>query len=169
MCCPRGLEQRWLQGHDLSSGAISNAASCMSHPTSASWTSRFRLDGVAILNELAAQGLPCRILLMSGHGQQVLAFGQRLAEGHHLHIVGCVKNPHHEAGSAVLNSSPMQTFGTRTPGRRRCHPQRTDGGRYQPIVDLPNHQVVAAEALARWQHPTEGLFAAFGLSLQARS
>ena len=29
--------------------------------------------------------------------------------------------------------------------------------RYQPIVDLPNHQVVAAEALARWQHPTEGL------------
>jgi EAL domain-containing protein (putative c-di-GMP-specific phosphodiesterase class I) len=28
---------------------------------------------------------------------------------------------------------------------------------YQPIVQLPSHQVIGCEALIRWQHPTQGL------------
>jgi EAL domain-containing protein (putative c-di-GMP-specific phosphodiesterase class I)/ActR/RegA family two-component response regulator len=115
-------------------------------------------DGVAILNELAAQDYRGRILLMSGHGPQVLRSVSRLAEGYHLHIVGCVKKPFTmRPVLQALNGGPLQTFA----------PQRCDVldairkgqmvARYQPIVDLPNHQVIAAEALARWQHPTEGL------------
>jgi EAL domain-containing protein (putative c-di-GMP-specific phosphodiesterase class I)/ActR/RegA family two-component response regulator len=115
-------------------------------------------DGVAILNELAAQDYRGRILLMSGHGQQVLRSVSRLAEGYHLHIVGCVKKPFTmKPVLQLLNGSPLQTF---APERADVVDAIRNGQmvvRYQPIVDLPNHQVVAAEALARWQHPTEGL------------
>ena len=116
------------------------------------------MDGVAILNELASQNYRGRILLMSGHGQQVLRSVSRLAEGYHLQIIGCVKKPFAvKPLLEMLKANPVHTF---APSRSEIVDAIRGGQivvRYQPIVDLPNQNVTAAEALVRWQHPTEGL------------
>jgi FixJ family two-component response regulator len=127
-------------------------------------------DGVAILNELAAQDYRGRILLMSGHGQQVLRSVSRLAEGYHLHIVGCVKKPFTmKPVLQLLNGSPMQTFA----------PERPD------VVDaIRNGQMVGALSAYRGPAQSSGgcsrgtgalaasdrrAAAAFGLPLETRS
>jgi EAL domain-containing protein (putative c-di-GMP-specific phosphodiesterase class I)/AmiR/NasT family two-component response regulator len=116
------------------------------------------VDGVAILNELAAQDYRGRILLISGHGQQVLRSVSRLAEGYHLQIIGCVKKPFSiKSLLEALNANPQRDF---EPTRDQVLEAVRTGQmvvRYQPIVSLPHNEVVAAEALVRWQHPEEGL------------
>jgi EAL domain-containing protein (putative c-di-GMP-specific phosphodiesterase class I) len=116
------------------------------------------VDGVAILNELAAQDYKGRILLISGHGQQVLRSVGRLAEGYHLQIVGCVKKPFAVKPLVeLLTANPRRLF---APSRDEVVDAIRNGQmvvRYQPIVALPGNDVVAAEALVRWQHPDEGL------------
>src|SRR5262249_47584497 len=49
----------------------------------------------------------------------------------------------------VFSPTPEQVVDAIRTGQMIAH--------YQPIVSLPNHEVVAAEALVRWQHPDEGL------------
>ncbi len=115
-------------------------------------------DGISILNELAAQDYRGRILLISGHSEQLLRSVTRLAEDHHLQIVGCMRKPFTlKPLIDALKIVPVDSF---APTREDVlEALRNDQivVRYQPIVDLPNRQVVAAEALVRWQHPTHGL------------
>jgi EAL domain-containing protein (putative c-di-GMP-specific phosphodiesterase class I) len=155
----RGLEQAGFKATMFSSGREFERAVVREAPDICIMDlSLPDVDGVAILNELAAQDYRGRILLMSGHGQQVLRSVGRLAEGYHLHIVGCLKKPFTmKPVLQALDASPLRTF---APERADVVDAIRSGQmvvRYQPIVDLPNHQVMAAEALARWQHPTEGL------------
>jgi EAL domain-containing protein (putative c-di-GMP-specific phosphodiesterase class I)/ActR/RegA family two-component response regulator len=118
------------------------------------------LDGVAILNELAAQEFQGRILLISGHSQKVLRSITRLAADYQLQIIGCVRKPFTMKPLLdALSANPMRVFAPEQADIMRALHAQEIIVRYQPIVDLPNHQVVAAEALVRWQHPTEGLLA----------
>jgi EAL domain-containing protein (putative c-di-GMP-specific phosphodiesterase class I) len=115
-------------------------------------------DGISILNELAAQDYRGRILLISGHSEQLLRSVTRLAEDHHLKIVGCMRKPFTLKPLVdALKAVPTDSF---SPTREEVlEALRNDQiiVRYQPIVDLPNRQVAAAEALVRWQHPSHGL------------
>jgi EAL domain-containing protein (putative c-di-GMP-specific phosphodiesterase class I)/ActR/RegA family two-component response regulator len=115
-------------------------------------------DGVAILNELAAQDYRGRILLISGHSQQLLRSVSRLAEDYQLQIIGCVRKPF-TIGPLVetINANMTETFSPTREAIIEAMRNEEIVVRYQPIVDLPNRDVVSAEALARWQHPTEGL------------
>ena len=116
------------------------------------------IDGVAILNELAAQDFRGRILLISGHGQQVLRSVSRLAEGYHLQIIGCVKKPFAmKPLLEALGANPVRTFSPDCAEVVDAIRKGQMAVRYQPIVALPNNEVVSAEALVRWQHPDEGL------------
>ena len=118
------------------------------------------LDGVAILGELAAQDYQGRILLISGHSQQLLRSVSRLAEDYHLKIIGCVRKPFTiKPLLEALDAYPAKIF---TPTREDVVQAIRNEDivvRYQPIVALPGGDVVAAEALVRWQHPVEGILA----------
>lgn len=116
------------------------------------------LDGVTILNELAAQDYRGRILLISGHSQQLLRSVSRLAEDYQLQIIGCLRKPF-TLGPLIetIRANEREIF---TPTREAVIDAIRNEEivvRYQPIVDLPNREVVGAEALVRWQNPTEGL------------
>lgn len=115
------------------------------------------LDGVAILSELAAQDYQGRILLISGHSQQLLRSVSRLAEDYHLNIIGCVRKPFTiKPLLEALSGYPAKIF---TPTREDVVQAMRNEQilvRYQPIMDLPKNEVVAAEALVRWQHPAQG-------------
>jgi len=115
------------------------------------------LDGVAILGELAAQDYKGRILLISGHSQQLLRSVSRLAEDYHLNVIGCVRKPFTmKPLLELLDTCPAKSF---VPTREDViEAIRNDQivVRYQPIVSLPHNEVVSAEALVRWQHPKEG-------------
>jgi len=118
------------------------------------------LDGVAILGELAAQDYKGRILLISGHSQQLLRSVSRLAEDYHLKVIGCVRKPFTiKPLLEALEAYPAKTF---TPTREDVVQAIRNEDivvRYQPIVSLPAGDVTGAEALVRWQHPTEGMLA----------
>ena len=116
------------------------------------------MDGVAILNELAQQGFRGRILLISGQSQQVLRSVSRMAEDYQLNIIGCIRTPFTmKSVLDALNVRPTSVFVPESKDVVEAIRNEQVVVRYQPIVDLPNHQVVAAEALVRWQHPTHGL------------
>jgi len=116
------------------------------------------VDGVTILNELVAQDYRGRIVLISGHSQQLLRSVRRLAEDYQLQIVGCVHKPFTMAPLLnALSALPVDTFMPTHDDVLAAMRDEQLIVRYQPIVDLTDRQVVAAEALVRWQHPTAGL------------
>ena len=118
------------------------------------------VDGVAILGELAAQDYKGRILLISGHSQQLLRSVSRLAEDYHLKIIGCVRKPFTiKPLLEALEAFPAKTFSPTREDVVRAIRNEDIVVRYQPIVALPAGDIVGAEALVRWQHPTEGTLA----------
>jgi len=116
------------------------------------------LDGVAILNELAQQCYRGRILLMSGHSPQILRSVSRLAEDNNLNIIGCLHKPFTiQSLLDTVAASPAQSPAITSEDVVKAIRANEIVVRYQPIVDLKTDRVTAAEALVRWQHPTEGL------------
>jgi EAL domain-containing protein (putative c-di-GMP-specific phosphodiesterase class I)/CheY-like chemotaxis protein len=118
------------------------------------------LDGVAILGELAAQDYQGRILLISGHSEQLLRSVSRLAEDYRLKIIGCVRKPFTiKPLLEALDAYPAKAFVPTREDVVQAIRSEDIVVRYQPIVALPGNEIVATEALVRWQHPTEGMLA----------
>ncbi|MSP95322.1 MAG: EAL domain-containing protein [Alphaproteobacteria bacterium] len=155
----KGLEQAGFQAETFTSGREFERAVAAESPDLCIMDLALPdMDGVAILNELAQQGFRGRILLISGHSQQVLRSVSRMAEDYQLQIIGCIRKPFTMKPLLdALKAHPSRIF---VPAPRDIVDAIRNEQiivRYQPIVDLPDHQAVAAEALVRWQHPTEGL------------
>lgn len=155
----KGLEQAGFQTLTFTSGREFERAVALEPPDLCIMDLALPdMDGVAILNELAQQGFRGRILLISGHSQQVLRSVSRMAEDYQLQIIGCIRKPF--TMKPLLDALATQPARSFVPEQREVIEAIRNEQivvRYQPIVDLPNHQVVAAEALVRWQHPSEGL------------
>lgn len=155
----KGLEEAGFQPETFTSGREFERAVVLESPDLCIMDlSLPDIDGVTILNELAQQGYRGRILLISGHSQQVLRSVSRMAEDYQLQIIGCIRKPF--TMKPLLDALRMQHPSSFVPQLHEVVEAIRNEQivvRYQPIVDLPNHQVVAAEALVRWQHPTEGL------------
>ncbi len=95
------------------------------------------LDGVAILGELAAQDYQGRILLISGHSQQLLRSVSRLAEDYRLKIIGCVRKPFTiKPLLEALDAYPSKTFVPTREDVVQAIRNEEIVVRYQPIVDL---------------------------------
>jgi len=132
------------------------------------------LDGVQVLEQLAARGCRAGIIITSGVGNRVLDAAGRSASEHGLNIVGRLAKPFTPAAlrSLLLTSAVVESAG-RSPGpssrQDEAIPQPTFAELqralaenefcllYQPQISCRSGQLLGFEALARWRHPRFGL------------
>ena len=114
-------------------------------------------DGVDILKALALGGYEGDLLFMSAHGPQTLRCVRRLAEESNLNVRGCLAKPFTRAQLLeIIDANKKGAFTVTGMSVAEAIRAGQISALYEPIVDVRTGRVVAAEALARWRHPTEG-------------
>lgn len=125
-----------------------------------------QLDGVEILRFLAAKGCRAQIVLTSGVEKRLLSTTADLGRSMGLNMARSLRKPlSRDQLQAVLDELQAEDSTGRLGQREAITPRRLAAAihgdelmiHYQPIVDLRSHCLIAAEALARWDHPEEGL------------
>jgi EAL domain-containing protein (putative c-di-GMP-specific phosphodiesterase class I) len=104
--------------------------------------------------------------LVSGEDARILRTVEKLAQAHHIHMLGAVPKPVSaeqlrnvlERNAERSCSAPRAVFHPHTPSELE---RAMDTGElvnfYQPKVDLATGALLGAEALVRWRHPRSGL------------
>lgn len=125
-----------------------------------------QVDGVELLRFLANRQSRAQIILMSGVDERLLATTTNLGRSMGLDMLMPIQKPvnvdvlrsrlleivtkNYNATSTVGNSISAEQLSTAIQRNELII-------HYQPIIDLCSGKLVAAEALARWDHPQEGL------------
>lgn len=125
------------------------------------------MDGVLVIEELAARQCQARLIITSGVGNRVLDAAARAAREHGLNMQGILAKPFTPAALRSLLSRPCEngkpaprTASDRTlPDARRLEEalaaQRLQVY-LQPKVSCNSHRLHGFEALVRWQEPDLG-------------
>lgn len=128
-----------------------------------------KIDGLAVIRELALINYRGHIALMSGDNDTVLRAAAKLANAHNIKVLGYLKKPIKPQHLSVIlqrwRSEPFTAEQERALLRDSYSSEdlKTAIMRgeitnyYQPKVRLSTGEVCGLEALARWQHPTKGL------------
>jgi len=123
-------------------------------------------DGVELLRHVALQQIKASIILISGLNRRVLESAQDVAVALGLKVLGVLDKPfripqflellarqpalhNHDKDSTLLQVSAEELQQAVQRNELVVH--------YQPQVDMKRMEVVALEALVRWQHPERGL------------
>lgn len=123
-------------------------------------------DGVEILRFLSKNGTRARVVLMSGVEERLLSTTTDLGRSMGLVMELPLRKPVnpdqlHERLEEMLANSTADIEGQREPITAKRIASAIHGDEllihYQPIIELRSNCLVAAEALARWNHPEEGL------------
>src|SRR5690606_23009566 len=124
------------------------------------------MDGVEFIRHLVSRQYHGALVLVSGEDERILHTAGRLARAHRLDVLGEIRKP----VSPDALREVLARRGTRPeapqPRLKRAYglhdrPPAVAGGRLvnpsQPRVSLEHAQFAGVEALARWQHPIDGL------------
>ena len=125
------------------------------------------MDGMEFLRHLAySHPQPLSIIIMSGLEAAIINSVEKMARAYGLRLLGAVEKPISQVKLAEMLTRHFQP----TDDHPVCdlHPCTLDEilagvenkqfePFFQPKLDLRNHHVVGAEALARWRHPRHGL------------
>lgn len=130
------------------------------------------IDGVEFVRNLARIGYRGGLVLISGEGARILHTVQKLAQAHHIAILGAASKPvsteqlrqllHSNAKRLQENQDGCgavgKDFQPYTPQElEQAIAENQLVNYYQPKVDFATGALVGAEALVRWKHPQAGL------------
>ena len=124
------------------------------------------VDGIQIVRKLAEIGYAGALMLVSGEDARILRAAQELGMALKLNVVAALQKPVTIAQlrSAVERLQDATNAAARKPRlnyEAADIRQAIDDNRLllhvQPLVSLTDRHLVGAEALLRWQHPTDGL------------
>jgi EAL domain-containing protein (putative c-di-GMP-specific phosphodiesterase class I)/FixJ family two-component response regulator len=128
------------------------------------------VDGIEVIEKLAAIQPSARLVLVSGQDRRVLASASRLATAYGLKVAAVFTKPFSTADlkaclleqrgalshgdTARLRRVPVEVRAARIKQAMRAHELVMY---FQPQVSLDTLEWVGVEALVRWQHPEYGL------------
>jgi len=116
------------------------------------------IDGVELLRLLSEKAKDAKLCLISGSDARVLNSARRLGSAHGLNVVAALEKP---LSIETLNSFFAQTSGGNKTQNAEDRAHAIASGQfmlyYQPVIELATRRVKGVEALARWQHPEQGL------------
>jgi len=127
------------------------------------------MDGVEVIRRMGKSGIRAHLVLVSGYDSGVLHSAEKLAEEHHLNVVGSLTKPLQIADFVQMLSSidiEQDTKQKHKPStenpitveeiQQAIHDEQLVLY-YQPQIDLSTNILKGVEALVRWQHPERGL------------
>jgi EAL domain-containing protein (putative c-di-GMP-specific phosphodiesterase class I) len=121
-------------------------------------------DGIELIRMLADMAFSGAVVPISGDSRQMLELAAGLARSRGLLVPGVLQKPiTRKAAAALLADGNLQAHNAR-PRQLLASPQdlhqaiaaRAIGPVYQPRICTLTGEVLALEALARWQHPRHG-------------
>jgi EAL domain-containing protein (putative c-di-GMP-specific phosphodiesterase class I)/ActR/RegA family two-component response regulator len=116
------------------------------------------VDGVELMRHMATEKLEAPIVLMSGVDDKVLRTVGDLGTELGLNIRGVLAKPIRvETFRRTLEEHAPPAAGNRGDELRIAIDSQQLVLHYQPIVRLATREVIAVEALVRWNHPTDGM------------
>ncbi len=117
-------------------------------------------DGIELLRELGDARIRARVLIASGVDAKVLDTARRLAAERGLAIAGTLPKP---IRAHELKERLEQLREVEKPLMAGALAHAIANNdlllEYQPKIDCRSGQVIGAEALVRWRHPTRGIIA----------
>ena len=124
------------------------------------------LDGVEFLRHLRDCRYTGPIGIVSGEDQSVIETAKNLAKTYRLNVAGTVQKPLSKSEFDDLIANASKRLVTDSPHQKIDYSdadlkKAIEGGQiiphYQPKIAVETGAIRGAEALARWQHPRDGL------------
>jgi EAL domain-containing protein (putative c-di-GMP-specific phosphodiesterase class I)/ActR/RegA family two-component response regulator len=124
------------------------------------------MDGLEFIRRLVDRKFEGRLILVSGEDERVLRTVEKLAEAHHIRVLGHLSKPVEQAKLEILLRRWRPASGTFELQWKRMYPadavrQAVEGEQltvhYEPKVSIRTGEFEGVEALVRWRHPKDGL------------
>ena len=123
------------------------------------------VDGVQFLRQIKEIDSKIPVIIISGEADRIIALAESIAVSHEINIICSLKKP------LDLKKLELIVSNIEAPTHKNTEETELTSGielaeairkkqlvaYYQPKVEPQTHRIRGVEALARWQHPTEGL------------
>jgi EAL domain-containing protein (putative c-di-GMP-specific phosphodiesterase class I)/FixJ family two-component response regulator len=124
------------------------------------------MDGLEFIRRLVDRHFEGRLILVSGEDERVLRTVEKLAEAHHVRVLGHLSKPVQPDKLATLLRRWRPASGTFEIAWKKVYSeeavrQAVDNEEltvhYEPKVLIKTGELTGVEALVRWRHPKDGL------------
>ncbi len=124
------------------------------------------MDGLEFIRRLVDRKFEGRLILVSGEDERVLRTVEKLAEAHHIRVLGHLSKPVQEDKLAILLRRWRPASGTFEIAWKKVYSeeavsQAIEGEQltvhYEPQVMINTGEFTGVEALVRWRHPKDGM------------
>ncbi|MCC6075276.1 EAL domain-containing protein [Pseudomonas sp. GCM10022188] len=124
------------------------------------------MDGIEFIRHLVRLDFAGALVLVSGEDERILQSAERLAQAHHLRVLGTLFKPVPSGRlQKLLEQAAAERAAPRAADSRSYSAEDLARGiaagelvnHYQPKVDFHGARVIGVETLVRWQHPQDGL------------